>query len=369
MTKKWFLVLVFFAFVLSMAPVRPVEARAESPALNYAANAITRSDIVARAQSWVAKGISYSQSQYASDGYRTDCSGFVSMAWATGTNYNTWTLRSIARQITKDELMAGDILLRYDLHVLIFDKWVDAQKTSYWAYEMTSRDGGKARHWVIPYPFFSWGSPGLYIPYRYNNVIDPPSGYSFCAFESQRCDFTGWKDVAFGAGGKLTYKDRVKSGFVCATAAFGDPAPGVKKACYIKSSAIIPPAGYVYCAGEGQRCKFSGVKDVAYGAYERFNTKLIVLNGIDCNNSIFGDPFSGVGKACFVRASANNPPAGYTLCAREGQRCSFGWKQSVAYGAYGKYVYKSGVGGGIACTNSAFGRDPFVGAGKSCYYK
>jgi hypothetical protein len=106
---------------------------------------------------------------------------------------------------------------------------------------------------------------------------------------------------------------------------------------------------------------------VAYGAYGRFNYKTTVLNGINCDNGAFGDPFSGAGKACFTRPSANPAPAGYTLCGREGQRCSFGWKSSVAYGAYGKFVYKSNVFGGITCSNSAFGRDPFPGVTKSCY--
>jgi hypothetical protein len=40
---------------------------------------ITRAQILARAQTWVDAKVPYSQSAYR-DGYRTDCSGYVSMA-------------------------------------------------------------------------------------------------------------------------------------------------------------------------------------------------------------------------------------------------------------------------------------------------
>ena len=49
------------------------------------AHAITADIIIARAQSWVAAQVPYSQSNYYTNQYgtyRTDCSGFVSMAWA-----------------------------------------------------------------------------------------------------------------------------------------------------------------------------------------------------------------------------------------------------------------------------------------------
>lgn len=39
---------------------------------------VARSTIIARGQDWVNKNIPYDKTY---DGYRTDCSGFVSMAW------------------------------------------------------------------------------------------------------------------------------------------------------------------------------------------------------------------------------------------------------------------------------------------------
>jgi len=63
------------------------------------------------------------------------------------------------------------------------------------------------------------------------------------------------------------------------------------------------PAGYTFCANENQRCNFSGTKDVAYGANGSFNYKYNISGGIDCNNGTFGDPISGVGKACYTKDS------------------------------------------------------------------
>lgn len=70
-----------------------------------------------------------------------------------------------------------------------------------------------------------------------------------------------------------------------------------------------PLAGYVFCANETQRCNFSGTRDVAYGANGRFNFKYGVSNGIDCNNTVFGDPAPGVVKACYVKISNSCNPA------------------------------------------------------------
>lgn len=64
------------------------------------------------------------------------------------------------------------------------------------------------------------------------------------------------------------------------------------------------PAGYAFCANEGQRCSFSDLRDVAYGANGRFNYRTNVSGGIDCTNAVFGDPIPGVFKACYSRAAS-----------------------------------------------------------------
>jgi spore coat protein U-like protein len=132
-----------------------------------------------------------------------------------------------------------------------------------------------------------------------------PSGYTFCTSENQRCNFSGAKDVAYGANGKFNYKYGVTGGIDCNNGTFGDPIVGTVKACYTKDSSSGGggggPSGYTFCANENQRCSFSGTKDVAYGANGKFNYKYGVTGGIDCNNSTFGDPIVGTVKACYIR--------------------------------------------------------------------
>jgi len=129
--------------------------------------AITRPEIISRAQAWVNAGVPYSQSAYR-DGYRTDCSGFVSYAWNLRDNagnprsLTTWTLPNVSYRISKDELQSGDILLKPGTHVVIFDQWANSQRTEYWAYEMSPP---RAAYRKIPYPY--WAGYGTFEPYRY----------------------------------------------------------------------------------------------------------------------------------------------------------------------------------------------------------
>lgn len=63
------------------------------------------------------------------------------------------------------------------------------------------------------------------------------------------------------------------------------------------------PSGYTFCSWENQRCNFSGVQDVAYGANGAFAYRYALSGGIDCNNATFGDPINGVVKACFTKST------------------------------------------------------------------
>jgi hypothetical protein len=110
-----------------------------------------RDAIIRRAKSWVDEEIPYNQKNY-HDGYRTDCSGFVSYSWqlvkdgkpvspdtvALGSNYGV--------DIHFSELQAGDIINNKRPgntgHVVIFVKWVDENYTSFLAYE---ENGGKGK--------------------------------------------------------------------------------------------------------------------------------------------------------------------------------------------------------------------------------
>ncbi|MFI6847184.1 peptidoglycan-binding protein [Kitasatospora sp. NPDC050467] len=129
---------------------------------------VTRAQIIQRAQSWVDQKVPYSMSSYWSDGYRQDCSGFVSMAWGLGSSQTTWTLPDFADRITKADLQPGDILLfnnpaspQAGSHVAVFGGWTDSTRTRYLAYEQTS-PGTTQRD--TPYAY--WSNSASYVPYR-----------------------------------------------------------------------------------------------------------------------------------------------------------------------------------------------------------
>lgn len=138
----------------------------------------TRAQILARAQSWLADRVPYSMSAYRPDGYRQDCSGFVSFAWNLGANQWTGSLASFGTRITKGQLQPGDMLLFHNpanpekgSHVTIFGGWLDAAHTRYTAYEQTPP---RARSQATPYAY--WSNSARYVPYRPKNLADAAGG-------------------------------------------------------------------------------------------------------------------------------------------------------------------------------------------------
>lgn len=129
------------------------------------AAAITRAEVIARAQRWVDLEVPYSQSAYF-ETYRTDCSGMVSMAWRLPRSYSTRDLTATCVPIMRDELQPGDIMLEYDFHAAIFEQWADADHSWYWTLEQSSDQGHAVRR-LTPYPF--WGEHDMK-PYRYNGI-------------------------------------------------------------------------------------------------------------------------------------------------------------------------------------------------------
>jgi hypothetical protein len=106
------------------------------------ADASARADMIARAQSWA--NVQYSQSKLQADlhdGYRRDCSGFVSMVWqlpTTGGGPDTTALgtSTYSHAISWSQLKPGDALLNPGTHVRLFEAWYDDAHTQYWYYEM-----------------------------------------------------------------------------------------------------------------------------------------------------------------------------------------------------------------------------------------
>jgi hypothetical protein len=106
-----------------------------------AAHAITRNEVIKRANHWIHKKVRYSQSAYY-HGYRRDCSGFVSMAWQLNRSYTSSSIRKKARRISMSQLKPGDAVRRSG-HVEIFGGWKSKKHKKYWALE-ESRSGHPA---------------------------------------------------------------------------------------------------------------------------------------------------------------------------------------------------------------------------------
>ena len=66
-----------------------------------------------------------------------DCSGFVSRCWNLPIKQSTRTLINpeFSIPITYDELQMGDILIIPNYHVMLFNKFMDENKTKIWVYE------------------------------------------------------------------------------------------------------------------------------------------------------------------------------------------------------------------------------------------
>lgn len=185
----------------------PLHGPAGSPARPQTkAPATTRTAIINRAKQWVTAQVPYSMSKFWTDGYRQDCSGFVSMAWGLLSNEWTGSLGQFAVKITKGELQPGDILLFHNTadpqgssHVVIFGGWTDYTHTAYTAYEQTPPH---TRRQSTPYPY--WNNTTKYVPYRYKGVTAGTAGAEPTVAP---VPFPGTK--YFGPGANNTYVTRL----------------------------------------------------------------------------------------------------------------------------------------------------------------
>ncbi len=133
----------------------------------------TRAQIIKRAQTWVTAGVPYSMNKYWRDGYRQDCSGYVSMAWGLPGNEWTGSLARYGVRVPRDQLQPGDILLFHNAddphdgsHVTIFGGWTDYTHGHYLAYEQTRP---KTRHQATPLGY--WNNADRYLAYRYRGLV------------------------------------------------------------------------------------------------------------------------------------------------------------------------------------------------------
>ncbi|MEU8521413.1 peptidoglycan-binding protein [Streptomyces sp. NBC_01216] len=133
----------------------------------------TRTEIINRAKRWVTAKVPYSMEKYWTDGYRQDCSGYISMAWNLSANEWTGSLDRFGVRIDRKDLQPGDILLFHNpanptkgSHVTLFGGWTDYTHTSYIAYEQT-----KPRTRKQATPLAYWNNSARYVAYRYKGIV------------------------------------------------------------------------------------------------------------------------------------------------------------------------------------------------------
>ncbi|MEO6073683.1 MAG: hypothetical protein ABIP67_10580 [Burkholderiales bacterium] len=227
-----------------------------------------------------------------------------------------------------------------------------------------------------------YGANGKYVTRAFNNGVecsnnvfgDPVEGVSkqcdiaregraawlWCAKEGEACKFRGVRTVRYGANGQYVTKE-FNHGVECSNAVFGDPVEGVSKQCEIGPEIKIR---WTRCANEGEICKFTGIRAVRYGARGSYAAPRDFSNGVDCGNAVFGDPIPGVSKQCEYGPEI---PVTWTKCANEGSTCKFSGMRQVRYGARNKFAEARNFSGEVECGNATFG-DPIPGVSKQCEY-
>lgn len=162
----------------------------------------------------------------------------------------------------------------------------------------------------------------------------------------------GARDIAFGANGKFNFKS-VGASYTCNVGTFGDPLPGVVKACYSAMPGYLP--------GATDNGTMTGLNQtpVAYGANGRF-IHTILSGTQSCTPATFGfDPVPGVLKTCYRMTLG-------PLIADEGQGFNVG-NGTVYRGSGLNGNFFPGPASGV-CTSATFGQaDPDPGVPKHCY--
>ncbi|XVS61169.1 hypothetical protein ACQPYE_22995 [Actinosynnema sp. CA-299493] len=129
----------------------------------------SRGEALTRAQSWLDARVPYSQQachRNEHGSYRTDCSGYVSMAWGLTHSRTTATLRDVATVIPRADLRPGDALTT-SYHAALFVRWADDAKSEPVVREQTGPDGAAPveRKWTAQ-------TANAYTPLRYYRVTD-----------------------------------------------------------------------------------------------------------------------------------------------------------------------------------------------------
>jgi uncharacterized protein YraI len=141
---------------------------------------ISRKEILSRGQVWIDRHVPYSMEATYPDpngvAYRTDCSGFVSMALhSNAPGYSTVSLPEIATEIAWKDLQPGDFVGTLgpgtggaNGHVTLFKSWVDNTKKRYHTLECRGTYGCVAYERAVGWKDGAFTSK----PYKYTRVQD-----------------------------------------------------------------------------------------------------------------------------------------------------------------------------------------------------
>lgn len=208
-------------------------------------------------------------------------------------------------------------------------------------------------------------------------------GWERCAREGETCRVQGRSVVRYGAEGRFVERTVRGGSIACTNAVFGDPAPGRRKFCDVRTdgggSGIgdgiiggMPPGqgvgAWQHCAREGEQCRPPGPAFVRYGVDGRFYVRRVDGGIIACTNGVFGDPAPREHKRCdfqLLAGGGHGHGGNWQTCAREGEHCSFRGTQVVRYGHGNRHVLRE-FRGGVECSNRSFGEDPAPGRKKVC---
>ncbi|MCW7538625.1 hypothetical protein OOT46_12305 [Aquabacterium sp. A7-Y] len=182
---------LFAALTLSGALLAPTVAQAQelelvpsaastaqvAAAASQVGGPIKRSEVMSRGMYWVNKHVPYSMYKTYRDPqgkqYRTDCSGFVSMALHLPYSPNTVSLPTFVKRINWSSLRKGDIVGTLGAgtggangHVVIFNGWANSSHTRFHTLEQRGGAGAVKHIRSINYKVGSKVAK----PYRYKKI-------------------------------------------------------------------------------------------------------------------------------------------------------------------------------------------------------
>ncbi|SDC33893.1 hypothetical protein SAMN05216174_1011072 [Actinokineospora iranica] len=180
-------VLGLAGLTVAAAPTATAESAVDGP--------ITRAEILSRAEFWVDQNVPYDMGGKHPDPqgkfYRTDCSGFVSMALHLSWSPNTVSLPDFLDPIGWEDLRPGDVVGTLGAgtggdagHVVLFTGWANAGHTRFST--MEEMGGAGAVRYERPINYTTSGGQFTAKPYRYKKVIDAAPSVGAFPAESGR---------------------------------------------------------------------------------------------------------------------------------------------------------------------------------------